>query len=56
MLTVLVAKLHPSVVSRKVGREREKFQFQQASCQTREASISLEQAGFKAMFVNQILA
>jgi hypothetical protein len=56
MLTVLVAKLHRSVVWSGARREREKFRFEQASRQTHIASIFLEQAGFKAMFANQILA
>jgi hypothetical protein len=55
MLPVLVAKLHPSVVpAKRRMRARKFFDLRWASRETCHASIFLEQAGFKAMFSNQI--
>ena len=49
MVTVLVAKLHRSVVAPDPYICWQKFQFLQASRETHPASIFVEQAGFKAM-------
>jgi hypothetical protein len=49
MVPVLVAKLHASVVAAESYRCWQKFQFPQASRETHQASISVEQAGFKAV-------
>ena len=54
MVTVLVAKLHSSVVAADSYICWEKFQFQQASRESRPASIFVEQAGIKAVRWNQI--
>lgn len=54
MLPVLVAKLHLSVVPMKVFDGFEIFDSLRASRESRNASIFLEQAGFKAVFSNQI--
>jgi hypothetical protein len=54
MLPVLVAKLHRSVVPPKVFTAGENFDSLRASRESRNASIFLEQAGYKAVFSNQI--
>ena len=54
MVTVLVAKLHRSVVAPDPYICWQKFQFLQASRETHPASIFVEQAGFKAVRWNQI--
>jgi hypothetical protein len=54
MLPVLVAKLHRSVVPPKVFTTGENFDSLRASRESRNASIFLEQAGYKAVFSNQI--
>jgi len=54
MVTVLVAKLHRSVVAADSYRCWQKFEFLQASRETHPASIFVEQAGYKAVRWNQI--